>query len=68
MDEKEESQKQQQIELLVEAKCKKYACAFQYCLAKHNHDADRCRYHYDAYDRCAQAVRARETSGEATRR
>ena len=44
---------------LVEARCKKYACAYQDCLAKHNHSDDRCRFHYDNYERCATAVRAR---------
>jgi len=33
-------------------KCKKFACAFQYCLARHNHDVDRCRALYEAFRRC----------------
>jgi len=44
-------------------KCKKFACAFQYCLAKHNHDIDRCRYLYDEYERCCRRGGAATTNG-----
>jgi hypothetical protein len=50
-------EQEREVDLMVEAKCKKYACEFQFCLAKHNHNADRCRHHYDAFDRCARAIR-----------
>lgn len=33
-------------------KCKKFACAFQYCLNKHNHSIDKCRGHYEEFERC----------------
>jgi len=33
-------------------KCRKYACDFQYCLQRHNHDVDRCRVHYEAFRIC----------------
>ena len=49
-----------ELDIIVESKCKKQACAFQYCLVKYNHDRDpigRCQSHYQAYEDCAANVR-----------
>ena len=41
-----------------EVQCKKYACAFQFCLNRHAMDMEKCRPVYDEYERCAASVRA----------
>lgn len=43
-----------------EIKCKKHACAFQYCLVKHNHDVEKCRGYFQAFEACASLVRSRQ--------
>lgn len=37
--------------------CKKYACSFQRCLNKRNHDVEQCRGYFDAWEDCAKTVR-----------
>lgn len=43
-----------------EGKCKKHACDFQYCLAKHNHNIERCQYHYEQFEKCTASVREKK--------
>jgi DNA-binding XRE family transcriptional regulator len=46
------------------AKCKKYACSLQYCLAKRNNQIEKCQSHMDAWENCAAIVRANIAAAE----
>jgi hypothetical protein len=41
-----------------DVQCKKYACAFQRCLSKKNHNMDLCRGYFEAFEDCAANIRA----------
>lgn len=49
-----------------EVQCKKYACAFQFCLNRYALDMEKCRPVYDEYEQCAASVRARSHAADTT--
>ena len=42
--------------------CKKYACNIQWCMAKHNHQQDKCVEYVDAWKDCCDRVNAFESA------
>ena len=41
--------------------CRKEACEIQYCLARENYQEDKCRHKIEAWEKCAQQARKRES-------
>ena len=59
------SRKPNRVISVEERVCKKQACALQHCFAKYNNSEAMCRKYFDAWEICAQQVRANNSSDES---